>query len=69
LQLLRIKSSMQRAALPHLGNATAEQVRPLVDACRHQQSAIAAALDDELFRPAVPLLVQVLSTRLQHVQQ
>jgi hypothetical protein len=48
-----------------LSNAAAEQVRPLVDACSHQQAAIAAALDDQLLRRAVPLMVQVLSTSLQ----
>jgi len=51
--------------LTHLSDATAEEVRALVYAGRHQQPTVAATLDDKLLWPAVALLLQVLSTRLR----
>lgn len=65
--IARQSSLMQHTAC--LCNAAAEEVRPLVDAGCYQQAAIAAPLNDQLVRPAVALLVKVLSTCLQHIQQ
>lgn len=52
----------------YLCNATAEQIRSLVDARSYQQSSIAATLDDQLAGSAVAGLVQILSTGLEVIK-
>jgi hypothetical protein len=52
------------SVVPHLPQDTCVQVRPLVGTGRHQQPPIAASLDGQGARAAVPLTDQVLSTRL-----